>query len=137
MEMPVAGRVHLAMRLFVAASGRRRVVPPTLYVGSPGGECTAMTDEPWYDVGLRTDLVTRAIDGLELADPLPWLTRGGDLAAGDNDWAWFAATRTAYARHGLALPGFFVVTRHGWLDLAGERRQAWVRVRPERYADGS
>ena len=134
-QSPVAGRVNLAMRRFVAEAGRRRMLPASFHVGHPDGERADLVDLPWYDAGLRADLVTRAIDGVDVPDPLPWVTRSGELEPTDEDLRWLAATREAFERHALPLPGFFVVTRRGWCDLVGGQVHTWVRVRPRRHRD--
>ncbi|WP_310963080.1 hypothetical protein [Nocardioides terrisoli] len=130
--VPLAGLVNIAMQQFVADAGRRRKLPVTLHVGLPGGETRSVCDQPWYDHGLRADLATCAIDGLEVPDPLAWISRGGDLKPHDADWDWLAAARTAHDRHGLAMPGFFLVTRYGWAELVGGQQHPWHRVRPAR-----
>lgn len=81
-----------------------------------------MPDEPGFDSGLRADLVEGCLgEFVEQVSTgglvIPWLTRGGDLVAYDVDIAWSAAAREGFARHGLAFPGFYVVTRGGWMDL--------------------
>jgi hypothetical protein len=132
---PVAGQVHLAMRSFVAASSRRRRLPPVLHVGRPGDEVVRVPEAAWYDAAARADLLTRALDGIEVPRPLVWLARGGHLdEPWDCDHAWCAAALTAYARHGLPFEGFFVVTRSGWCELTAGRFHRWHRVRPARYA---
>lgn len=133
--LPLAGLVNCAMRDFVEAAGRRRTLPITLHVGLPRVETRTVTEQPWFDTGLRSDLATRALDGLEVPDPLVWMSRAGDLEPRDADWAWHAAARTAFARHGLAMPGFFVVTRRGWADLSCGDRHPWHRVRPARMVN--
>lgn len=132
LALPLAGLVNCAMRDFVEAAGRRRMLPITLHVGLPRAETRTVTEQPWFDAGLRSDLVTRALDGLESPNPLVWLSRAGDLGPRDADWAWHAAARTAFARHDLPLPGFFVVTRRGWVELSCGDRHPWYRVRPAR-----
>lgn len=87
------------------------------------------------DHSLRADLLERAIDGLlETEGVCAWLTRGGELDLADADAEWCAAARTAFARHGLALPGFFVLNRRGWVDLLSGERREWSRVRALRQA---
>lgn len=126
------------MRDFVADAGRRRALPITLHIGSPEGRRVDLVDETWQDVGLRTALVARALDALPDAEfdrALPWLTRCGELATHDADLRWCAAARSGFARHGLELPGFFVVTRRGWRNLLTDEEHRWSRVRPARYRD--
>jgi len=127
----VAGLLRLALTEHVTAAGTRRALPTLVHVGTPGGEEVVVPDEPGLDPGLRADLLERAIDGLELqTPPIAWLTRVGVLSPGDADLAWFSATREAFARHSLVLPGFFVMTRYGWLNLANDESIRWSRVRP-------
>ncbi|MFL6107615.1 MAG: hypothetical protein ACJ716_14000 [Marmoricola sp.] len=127
----VAGLLKVALTQHVRAAGTRRALPSLMHVGIPGSEEVVVPEEPGLDPGLRADLLERALDGLDLEPPpLPWLTRTGELAPGDADLAWFAATREAYGRHSVALPGFFVMTRYGWLDLATDELIRWSRVRP-------
>jgi hypothetical protein len=127
-DVELGQRVTQELRAFVAAAGTRRALQTTCHVGHPGGEQVPLADvdEP----SLRTDLVERAIDGLGAIDgACAWVTRGGDLGTTDADANWFAAARAGFARHGLTLPAFVIVTRTAWMDLvSGERRQ-WRRVR--------
>jgi len=135
--LPLAGQLRAALCDFVNEAGTRRRLPTTFHVGMPGGEQVRLPHDPCFDAGLRADLVERAIDGLEgLAGerPCPWLTRSGELVPTDADFAWFAAAREAFGRHGLSLPGFFVITRHGWSNLANEDVIRWRRFRPSRRA---
>lgn len=134
-ELPLAGQLRAALSAFVAEAGTRRLLPTLLHVGTPGGQHTVIAHDPRYDAGLRADLVSRALEGLDgLAGqrPCPWLTRHGELVPADADLAWFAAAREAFDRHGLSLPGFFVVTRRGWLNVATDEAQRWHRIRPQR-----
>lgn len=134
--LPQAGRVHRAMRDFVAAAGTRRALPTTMHVGAPEGEHADIPVAPWHDGGIRVELVARGLAGLgaEAYDgALPWLSRPGDLDTEDVDLQWCAASRAAYGRYGLTLPGFFVVTRHGWCDVLTGEAHRWQRVRPARY----
>jgi len=132
----VAGLLRLALTEHVTAAGTRRALPTVMHVGVPGEEQVGVTEETGLDPGLRADLLERALDGLDLeATPLPWLTRTGELVPGDADLAWFAATFEAYGRHSLVLPGFFVMTRYGWLNLATDEVIRWSRIRPSKAAD--
>ena len=131
----IAGLLRLALARHVSAAGTRRALPTLMHVGVPDLEEVVLPEEPGLDTGLRADLMERALDGLVLeVPPLPWLTRTGELAPGDVDLAWFAATREAYGRHCLELPGFYVMTRYGWLDLATDELIRWSRVRPPKGA---
>jgi len=131
--LPLAGQLRAALCDFVSAAGTRRRLPTLFHVGTPGGEQITLPHDLYFDAGLRADLVERAIDGLDGpagVRPVPWLTRTGDLAPTDADFAWFTAAREGFGRHGLELPGFFVITRYGWLNLANEDVIRWRRVRP-------
>jgi hypothetical protein len=132
-SLPLAGQLRAALCDFVTSAGTRRKLPVTFHVGTPGGDRISLPHDPRFDPGLRADLVERALDGLEgpaAERPCPWVTRSGDLSPTDGDFAWFAAAREGFGRHDLSLPGFFVVTRYGWLNLANEEVIRWRRVRP-------
>jgi hypothetical protein len=131
--LPLAGQLRAALCDFVTTAGSRRRLPTLFHVGTPGGAQLTIPHDPYFDPGLRADLVERAIDGLDgsaAERPVPWLTRSGDLAPGDADFAWFSAARAGFARHDRVLPGFFVITRQGWLNLANDDVIRWRRVRP-------
>jgi hypothetical protein len=135
--LPLAGQLRAALCDFVTSAGTRRRLPTLFHVGTPGGEQITLPHDLYFDAGLRADLVERAIDaldGLAGARPVPWLTRVGDLSPTDADFAWFSAAREGFGRHGRELPGFFVVTRYGWLNLANEDVIKWRRIRPDRRA---
>ena len=111
---------------------RRRVHPPALHVGEPGGRVASLTLDPGEptDQGLRVDVVAalrvRAGD-----DPLVWLTRPGGLELQDVDACWLSAARAAYTE----APGpltFVVVTRQGWRDPRSGLVRTWARLRPRR-----
>jgi hypothetical protein len=130
MDPSLAAAIRGELRAFVTAAGRRRVLPTTCHVGHPGGQHGRLRHEDVSDAGLRADLVERVVDGLlETDGACGWVTRSGPSSVTDADAEWFVATRTAFDRHGLALPAFFVLNRTGWLDLvSGEHRQ-WSRIR--------
>jgi len=133
--LPLAGQLRAALCDFVASAGTRRNLPTLFHVGTPGGDRITLPHDVTFDSGLRSDLVERALEGLEgraAERPVPWLTRTGDLSPADADLAWFAAARDGFGRLGVELPGFFVVTRHGWFNLANEDVVRWRRVRPQR-----
>lgn len=132
----VTAGLRAALCDFIDAAGARRVLPTVFHVGRPGGRPgthrLAVPEEPGLGPGLRADLVERALDGLDVADPCAWVTRSGPLAPTDHDFAWFSASREAFARHGLDLPGFFVITRAGWLNLMTEHALPHTGVRRRR-----
>jgi hypothetical protein len=135
--LPLAGQLRAALCDFVTSAGTRRRLPTHFHVGTPGGDQITVPHDLYFDSGLRADLVERAIDGLDgmaAERPCPWLTRTGDLTPTDADFAWFSAAREGFGRHQLELPGFFVVTRYGWLNLANEDVIRWRRVRPDARA---
>lgn len=137
-NLELATGMRAAMSAFVNAAGTRRVLPTIFHVGRPGGradERWAIVDDPSQDAGLRIDLVEYAVEAAGLANPVPWMTRSGDLSPHDADLAWFAATRLAFERLELDLPGFFVVTRKGWMNLLTEDVQVQrIRARRRRQA---
>lgn len=125
----VAAAMTREMRRWAAQVGRTRKPQGWVHVGNPDGERVSIRTLPWYDPGLRADLITRAIDGLETSERLVWLTRRGDLEVAESDLLWWAAARRASARHGDTLHHFHVVTRRGWHELVSGRRVEWPRVR--------
>ncbi len=128
MRADLAAAITRELRSFVAGSGTRRALPTTCHVGHPHGQQVELAGVD--DAALQADLVERAIDGLldtEMA--CAWVTRGGDLGVTDADAAWFAAARAGFARHGLPLCAFVVVTRTAWVDLVSGTRREWRRVR--------
>lgn len=134
-SLPLAAQLRAALCGFVAAAGTRRLLPTLFHVGTPGGEEISLTHERWHDAGLRADVVERALEGLSgraAERPVPWVTRCGELVVTDVDLAWLAAAREGFGRHGLDLPGFFVMTRYGWVNLLTEESVRWSRVRPHR-----
>lgn len=128
--------LRMTMCDFVRTIGARRVIPTVFHVGKlgrrTGAHQRAIPEDPRWVHGLRTDLVERALDALVCEDPVGWVTRSGTLEPTDPDLAWFAATREAFARHELALPGFFVITRSGWIDLTAEQVVPNRGARPRR-----
>jgi hypothetical protein len=128
MDQDRAAAITAELRAFVTVSGTRRSLPTTCHVGRPGGQSTSLADVD--DASLRADLVERAIDGLLAVDgACAWVTRGGELGTTDSDIAWFAAARAGFARHGLPMEAFVVVTRKAWVDLVSGERREWRRVR--------
>lgn len=130
MQETLAAAIHVELRAFVAAAGNRRSLPITCHVGHPGGQQAWFAHDAGARTSLRTDLVERAIDGLlDTNQACAWVTRSGELDLADADAEWFAAARSAFARHGLRLPAFFVLNRNGWTDLLTGERRTWSRVR--------
>lgn len=103
----------------------RRTHPVVLRLGALSGKFVEVPHQWATDPGLRADLLERLLDDLEPADAVLWLTRGGALAPGDTDFAWYAAGRAAYGRHGHQLGAFYIITRAGWLDLVTDRTARW------------
>ncbi len=130
----------------VDVAGHRRLLVARCRVGRPGGTGVWLPeDADTGDPGLLSDLVERGLDGLDVLDRpttatagsgpvLAWVARSGDLEAGDGDLAWLRAARAGFGRHGLALPCFLVLGRHGFVDLIGGRGHTWSRVRASRAA---
>jgi len=117
---------------FITAAGTRRSLPRELHLGVPGGEQVTLVDDGALDAGLRADVVERALDGIDrqrVPEPVPWITRSGELVPGDPDFAWLTASMEAFGRHGLVVPGFYVITRYGWIDLVAGHLVRTGRVR--------
>lgn len=129
--LPLAGMLREELGLFVARIGIRRRLVPRLYVGAPGAERLAVPDYAGTDArdaGWRADLVERAVAGVE-RPVCGWITRSGHLTPSDHDLAWAGAALVAFARHGLELPGFFVLNRHGWRDVLSGEEVSYHRIR--------
>jgi hypothetical protein len=123
--------VRAELDRFVAAIGPRRTLVPYVYVGQPGAERVLVSAEPVAEpreACWRADLVERAVEGVERA-VCAWITRSGELRSGDHDVAWWAACRSGFERHGLVLPAFFVLNRHGWVDLVSDEEVHYHRIR--------
>jgi hypothetical protein len=130
MKATLAAGIHVELRAFVASAGTRRSLPASCTVGHPGGQQTRFAHEVTNEASLRADLVERVLDGLlDTTDACAWVARSGELDLTDADAEWFAAARTAFGRHGLPLPAFFVLNRNGWVDLVTGEHRAWTRVR--------
>jgi hypothetical protein len=112
---------------------RRRVHPPVLHVGVPGGRVAALALDPGEptDPGLRADMVAALRTRAAVDEQLVWLTRTGGLELQDIDAAWLSAARAAYAEAGAELE-FVVVNRHGWRDPRSGLGRTWARLRPRR-----
>jgi hypothetical protein len=128
--MERAAALRMEVRRFATLCGTTRALPTLVHVGVLAGDRITLPADPSYDAGLRADVLTRALDrGIDKRTSI-WLTRGGELGAGDADLAWFAAARAAFGRHGIGNPQVYVVTRYGWLDLGTGATRSWRRVRP-------
>lgn len=115
---------------FALALRGRRIVDTAVHIGRLAGKRVTLLDDPGHDAGLRGDLVTRALEGLDTEEtPSAWITRGGQLVPCDADQAWLAALSEGFARHGQPLPAVHVLTRRGWFDLLSPQRQSWHRIR--------
>ncbi len=151
--------IATALRLEVGWLRRaewRRVFAPRLHLGVPGSPLSLSSDAlaplsgapwpppRWLDAGARADVCDRMVSAWQAQEPatphrsLPlgtvscWYTRPGTPDLHDEDPAWFAAARWAFAAHDLPLRGFWVVTRYGWHDpVTGELRR-WKRLRLQR-----
>jgi hypothetical protein len=142
--------VATALRLevwWLRREQQRRVFPPRLHLGTPGdphslasGGLSALTGAPWppprwLDAGARADVCDRLVSAWghhHESAAYCWYTRPGLPDLHDEDHAWLAAVRWAFAAHDLPLLGFWVVTRYGWRDpVSGEERR-WKRLRVKR-----
>ena len=75
-------------------------------------------DLPLLDHGLRAEVVGALLLDVGATSASVWLVRPGAASPHDEDFAWFAATRLAFASAGAVLEGFYVVTPEGWRDVA-------------------
>jgi hypothetical protein len=142
--------VAAALRLevwWLRRAQQRRVFAPRLHLGVPGSPhglasdgLAPLTGDPWppprwLDTGARADVCDRLVSAWSLQSATAaycWYTRPAAPSVHDEDHAWLAATRWAFAAHGLPLLGFWVVTRYGWRDpVTGEERR-WKRLRVKR-----
>ena len=88
------------------------------------------TDLPALDEALRVEVLSGLLATAAWHPSYAvWLTRAGVPEPHDEDLAWLAAARLAFAAHGHGLDGFYAVTRTGWLDLLSGARQTWKRLR--------
>jgi hypothetical protein len=113
--------------LQLARSMRTRHVPPSVHIGTPGGETTSVQDDPAWDHGLRTEIVGAALRA-GADPPWVWVTRSGPLTFQDVDAAWLAPSLAAAAEREIDI-GFVVVTRHGWTDPRSGVSREWKRIR--------
>lgn len=140
---PLPVRATALLRAHALACHRRRAVPPALWLGrlpareqpDSRADCVSLPYAVWPDEALAGDLVTRALEVLEPAPGGPpepaylWLTRTGGPEPEEGDLAWLRAGGTAFARHGLRLGHFVVISRRAWTDLVEGTGQKWYRVR--------
>ncbi len=112
---------------------RRRRFDSTVQVGRLGGARTGFVvraqDLPVVDPGLRVDVLSDLVEDTPACWDRAWLLRPGVPEPHDEDAAWFAAARTAFAIHGRALAGFHVLTRTGWRDVVTGETRTWKRLR--------
>jgi hypothetical protein len=138
-QEPLSRPLHTVLRRAVAehaAREPRRVHPPLLHVGWPGGpeDVFAVGPGDELDHALRSDVVAALLHTARRqapvtgAVPLLWLTRSGLLRVGDLDLEWVAAVRTAGAEAAVDLT-LVVVTRKGWFDPRSGVRREWKRLR--------
>lgn len=129
---------YAAMRAAVLAfkaSEPRRIFPPVVHVGTPGGRAASFADLPAdrLDHGLRTEVMAALLSRALVHDrrPVTWLTRPGGVETHDADLTWLAAARAAYGEAGVPL-AMAVVTRDGWRDPRTGRGATWKRLRDRR-----
>jgi hypothetical protein len=138
-QEPLSRLRHTVLRRAVAdhaAGERRRVHPPLLHVGWPGGpeDVFVVGSDGELDHALRADVVAALLSSVRRraprtdAVPMLWLTRSGPLEVGDLDLAWLSAALAASAEAGLGLT-LVVVTRRGWFDPRSGVRREWKRLR--------
>jgi hypothetical protein len=136
---PVTRALHQVLRRAVAdhvAREPRRIHPPLLHVGWPGGpeDVFVIRPDDELDHALRSDVVAAMLHKARRhapvsgAVPMLWLTRSGPLEVGDLDLAWLAAARSAGAEASVHLV-LVVVTRRGWFDPRTGVLREWKRLR--------
>lgn len=114
-----------------ARTERRRVHPPVLHVGVPGGEVRSfeIRSDDDLDLALRVEVLeamARASLEREVV-PLTWLTRT-ESGPDTEDLAWAAAVGAASGELGVRLD-LVVVTRRSWRDPRSGAGRAWSRLR--------
>ena len=128
---PLGSRLRAAVRDH-AWRERRRVYPPALHVGVPGGTTATFrpADDADLDPALRVDVVEAMVRRVRRAPgpPVVWLSRPGPLDTQDVDLRWLAATAAAARELGLDLP-MVVVDRRGWRDPRTGAGRTWTRFR--------
>jgi hypothetical protein len=133
---PVDRAVQRLLRRAVldhASSEHRKVFPPVLHVGLPGGRARRFEIDEVLDHALRVDVVEAMLrPAVERGVvPMLWLTRRGAEGRHDVDGRWSAAVHAAGGELGLAL-GLVVVTRRGWHDPRTGVGRTWKRIRDRR-----
>jgi len=133
---PVDRRLLALLRRAVleySTAERRRVHPPVVHVGVPGGVTSSLAlGDQRLDHALRTDVLEAMVRHAGTTAPastLVWLSRCGPREVRDVDLAWLAAARAAGAELGRALP-MVVVTRRSWTDPSTGVHRDWLRLRP-------
>lgn len=113
-----------------AVSEPRRIFPPRLHVGTPGGTQRVLAlDAEETDHSLRTDVVAAMLNRAPAGRPtIMWLTRTGPLDLQDVDAWWLAAALAATGEAGRPLV-MVVVNRHGWRDPRSGVGRHWKRLR--------
>lgn len=86
-------------------------------------------ETPTLDRGLRVDLLCRLMSGLSGPVAVVVVRPGHHAARTDSDLAWTGPAETAAGVCGLDLAAVVMVSRWGWLDLLGEQRRDWKRLR--------
>jgi hypothetical protein len=144
---PVAQALSTVLRRAVlehVLRERRRVHPPSLHVGWPGGPEEVFTPQPddALDHTLRSDIIATMLRTVRRqapaarAVPMLWLIRPGPLAVTDVDQAWLAAAISATGEAGVGLT-MVSVNRHGWLDPRTGVRREWRRLRNRQLSPAS
>lgn len=131
-EKPPPGLAALLRRAVLdhALSEPRRVFPPRLHVGTPGGSQRVLAlDADETDHSLRTDVVAAMLSRTPAgSSSVLWLTRPGALDLQDVDARWLAAALAATGEAGRPLT-MVVVNRHGWRDPRSGASRHWKRLR--------
>lgn len=130
-QLPLAGMLRAELERFVASIGQQRSLVPRVHVGEPGGEAVVVSADSDVEAGAagwRVDLAERAVACVE-RPVCAWINRSGALSPTGHDLAWWAACRGGFARHGLPLAGFYVLNRHGWVELGSGREVRYHRIR--------
>ena len=111
----------------------RRVFDTVVYVGTLGAERDSFVvraaDLPGIDGAVRTDIVSALLERTPEPHRTLWLARAGSPDTYEQDLAWLAAARTAFAMHARPLTGCFAITRYGWRDVLTGESRIWKRLR--------